>query len=62
MNETYKIRNVGGSLMVVLPQHIVKAMELQAGDGVVVQAFNVGYKRGTITMKPVKPKRNGRTR
>jgi antitoxin component of MazEF toxin-antitoxin module len=61
MNETYKIRNVGGSLMVVLPQRIVRTMELQAGDEVTVQVEQIGYrKRGPIVITPVKPKNGAR--
>lgn len=61
-NQPYKIRSIGGGLVIALPQHIAKAMELRAGDEVVIQAFDVGYKRGMITIKPVKPTTKGKAR
>jgi antitoxin component of MazEF toxin-antitoxin module len=57
MNETYRIRNVGGSLMVVLPQQIVRDMALKAGDEVIFR--RAGSSR-VISVEPLgKPKRNG---
>lgn len=62
MSETYKIRSIGGALLITIPQHIVRAMELRAGDEMVIQAFDVGRKRGMITAKPVKPSGKGKGR
>lgn len=50
MNDTYKVRTVGGSLMIVLPQRIVRQVGLSAGDDVKI-AVAVGH---VITVKPVK--------
>lgn len=52
MNETYKIRNVGGSLMVVLPQKIVRDLSLKAGDEVVFR--RAGSSR-VISVEPLRP-------
>lgn len=62
MSQTYKIRSIGGALLITIPQHIVRAMELQAGDEMVIQAFDVGRKHGMITAKPVKPTAKGRSK
>lgn len=54
MNDTYKIRSVGGSLMIVVPQHIARAMNLKAGDEMTVQAFDATKALAQIVVKPVK--------
>ena len=56
MNDTYKLRSVGGALMVTIPQKIARQEGLRAGDEVKI-AVIVGH---VITVKPVKPK--GRSR
>lgn len=60
MNDTYKIRSIGGALLVTIPQHIARQMQLEAGDEVVIKAIgfaDVG-RPATITVKPVKPSTN----
>lgn len=34
MNDTYKIRSIGGCLVVTLPQRVVRQVGLRAGDEV----------------------------
>lgn len=53
MNDTYKIRSIGGSLMVVLPQKIVRDLALKAGDEVVFR--RAGSSR-VVSLEPLKPK------
>lgn len=62
MNETYKVRSIGGSLLVVIPQRIARQMQLKAGDDVAVEAIGfAGVGRpATITIKPVKPQAKGK--
>jgi antitoxin component of MazEF toxin-antitoxin module len=52
MNETYKLRTIGGALMVTIPQKIVRQEGLRAGDEVRI-AVMVGH---VITVKPQKAK------
>jgi antitoxin component of MazEF toxin-antitoxin module len=56
MNETYKIRNVGGSLMVVLPQQVARVLSLKAGDDVSISIVSIGA-GGDVLIKPVRPKK-----
>lgn len=56
MNETYKIRSIGGSLLVVIPQYIARAMNLKAGDDVAVSAYDVGRRHEAVIVRPAKPK------
>jgi antitoxin component of MazEF toxin-antitoxin module len=57
MNETYKIRNVGGSLMVVLPQQVARVLSLKAGDDVSISIVSIGA-GGDVLVKPVRPKKS----
>lgn len=52
MNDTYKLRSVGGALMVTIPQKIARQEGLRAGDEVQIKVI-VGH---VIAVKPVKPK------
>ena len=56
MNDTYKLRSVGGALMVTIPQKIARQMELRAGDEVVINAigFHSVGRPASIIVKPVK--------
>jgi len=38
MNDTYKVRDIGGTLVVTLPRAIARALSLKAGDRVTVHA------------------------
>lgn len=51
MNDTYKIRSIGGALLVTIPQRIVRQMQLKAGDEVRI-AMTV---ERIITVRPAKP-------
>jgi antitoxin component of MazEF toxin-antitoxin module len=57
MNETYKIRNVGGSLMVVLPQQVARVLSLKAGDDVSISIVSIGA-GGDVLVKPVRQKKS----
>lgn len=57
MNETYKIRNVGGSLMVVLPQQVARVLSLKAGDEVSISIVSTGA-GGDVLIKPVRLKKS----
>lgn len=49
MNDTYKIRSIGGALLVTIPQKIVRDLNLKAGDEVVFR--RVGTSR-IISVEP----------
>lgn len=51
MNDTYKIRLVGGALMVVIPQAAARALSMKAGDELKV---SVGVRE--ITYERTRPK------
>lgn len=51
MNTTYKIRSIGGSLMVVLPQEICRSVGLKAGDKV---AYVVSERGSLIAIRPTR--------
>jgi antitoxin component of MazEF toxin-antitoxin module len=62
MNETYKIRTVGGCLMLTIPRKVSEVMRLRAGDEVKIGIVNIGT-GGTMTVdhvKKTKGKVNGR--
>lgn len=62
MNETYKIRTVGGCLMLTIPRKVSEVMRLRAGDEVKIGIVNLGS-GGTITIDRVKkPTTKGKTR
>lgn len=58
MNDTYKLRSVGGALMVTIPQRIARQMHLSPGDEVKI-AVMVGH---AVTIKPVKPTTKGKSK
>lgn len=49
MNETYKVRTVGGSLMVTLPQHVARFTKLVNGDELRI----ITHKDGKIILTPI---------
>lgn len=53
MNDTYKIRNVGGCLMVTIPRKVSEILKLKAGDDVRIHIVNVGM-GGTMTIEHAK--------
>jgi antitoxin component of MazEF toxin-antitoxin module len=60
MDGTYKIRSVGGALVVTIPRHIQKLNPVQAGDEV---RFTIAanHRRGSrpfIIIEPM-PRKNG---
>lgn len=56
MNETYKIRSVGGALIVTIPQHIARESGLKVGDAVVFAV--TGFKKNVV-IERAPTKRNG---
>lgn len=53
MNDTYKIRTIGGCLMLTIPRKVSEILRLQAGDEVKIGIVNAGS-GGTITVDRVK--------
>ena len=59
MNDTYKLRIVGGALMVTIPQKIVRILSLKAGDEVKLRVVSIGT-GGAVSVEPQrKSKKNG---
>lgn len=58
MNETYKIRSLGGALVVTLPQRLVRQYALQAKDEI---AFNALDKKHIVieVLKPGPQRKDG---
>lgn len=54
MNKPYKVRSIGGALVVTIPAHILRLVPLKAGDSV---TFNTIGKTEAIVISPVKGKR-----
>lgn len=48
MEQTYKVRKVGGGLVITLPQHIVRFTKLIDGDTVTI----IAHKDGKIIVTP----------
>jgi antitoxin component of MazEF toxin-antitoxin module len=60
VNETYKLRTIGGALVVTIPRHIQRLVCIKAGDDV---RFTVSASRrkgvtGLIIIEP-QPRKNG---
>lgn len=55
MNDTYKLRSVGGALMVTIPQHVARTLRLSRGDEVKITMANTG-RNGVMVIERVKPK------
>lgn len=54
MNDTYKVRSIGGALLVTLPQKFVRVVGLKAGDNVKIGLAGLGQ-GGIITVERAKP-------
>lgn len=54
MNETYKVRRVGGTLMVTVPQHVARVLLIEAGQEVAITVAASG-KRGVSGLMIVEP-------
>lgn len=52
MNETYKLRSVGGALMVTIPQYVAKVLNLSKGDEMKITIANSG-RGGVIALERV---------
>jgi len=53
MNDTYKIRTLGGCLVLTIPRKISEVMRLRAGDEVKIGIVNLGM-GGTMTVDHAK--------
>jgi antitoxin component of MazEF toxin-antitoxin module len=62
MTPTYKIRAIGGGLVVTIPRHIIKLIPVKAGDEVVFTIAQNGRRdsRGLIIMEPQPGPKRGR--
>lgn len=55
MNETYKVRQIGGTLMVTIPQQVARLLLIEAGQEVSITVSGTG-KRGTSGLMIVEPR------
>lgn len=55
MNETYKVRQVGGTLMITVPQHVARLLLIEAGQEVAITVSGAG-KRGVSGLMIVEPR------
>lgn len=56
MNDTYKLRTVGGALVVTIPQQIAKALRLKSGDDLWITTTE----RSVLLTKAAKPRERKR--
>lgn len=58
MNDTYKVRQVGGTLMVTVPQHVARLLLIEAGQEVRITVSGTGKSdsRGVMWVEPLREK------
>lgn len=54
MNSSYRIRSVGGALMVTIPQYVARVLKFNKGDEVKITIANTG-RGGVMVTERVKP-------
>jgi antitoxin component of MazEF toxin-antitoxin module len=55
MNDTYKLRSVGGALMVTVPQKIARILRFNKGDDVKIGVVKIGQGGLMTVERTVKP-------